>query len=49
MQLRGWRLAIIGGLLILLMVATAACDDANPSDTVEHTPPLSVDATDVEE
>jgi hypothetical protein len=41
------RLGIIGGLLVLLMVAVTGCAEAEPSPTVEPTP-AAVDVTEVE-
>ncbi len=47
--LRVWILAIVGGLLVLLMLAAVACEDTEPTATVEPTLPVPlVDATDVE-
>ena len=33
--LRVWTRTIIGGLLVLLVVAAVACEDAEPNATVE--------------
>ena len=43
------KLGIVGGLLVLLMVAAVGCEDAEPRATAEPTLPVPlVDATDVE-
>ena len=56
-QLRTSRLAVVGGLLVLLMVAAAGCTENDPTATAEPTraptataepTPVPVDATDVE-
>ena len=42
-------LGVIGGLLVLLVVAAVACEDAEPNATVEPTlPGTLVEVTDVE-